>query len=118
MAYQALVHGPTGQVIEFKEGGEDVRFEVSPELTWVEGPETIEEGLQPPDFEYDEETEVISRRVFPDPPHDLARRLDYPSVEEQLDLLWHDMDEGRIAGKDTSRWFGALKSVKNAHPSS
>ena len=117
MANQALVHGPSGQVIEFKEGDESVRFEVSPELTWVEGPETIEEGLQPPDYQYDEETEVISKRTYAAPSYDLSRRLDYPSVEEQLDLLWHDMDEGRIAGKDTSRWFGALKSVKNANPS-
>ena len=41
----------------------------------------------------------------------------YGPLGKQLDLLWHDMDEGRIAGKDTSRWFGALRSVKNAYPS-
>lgn len=38
----------------------------------------------------------------------------YPSVEEQLDMLWHAMDEGRA--EKIEPWYSVIKAVKDAHP--
>lgn len=34
----------------------------------------------------------------------------YPSIQDQLDMLYHDKTEG------TSTWVDAIKAVKEAHP--
>tara|TARA_B100002019_G_C21204660_1_gene565980 strand:- start:34 stop:393 length:360 start_codon:yes stop_codon:yes gene_type:complete len=116
MAHQALVHKGSGQILEFVEGSESVRFEVHEDFKWVEGPATIEEGLQPPDYYYNLETEVIEKVQYGETPYDLARRFEYPSVEDQLDVLFHDMEAGRIPGKDTSVWYSGIKRIKDANP--
>lgn len=47
----------------------------------------------------------------------LASRVEaYPSVENQLDILWHDIDAGIIPGKDTSVWYTTVKQVKDQFP--
>ena len=38
----------------------------------------------------------------------------YPSIGDQLDLLYKDMVAGK--GDSTGEWFKAVKSVKDAHP--
>lgn len=38
----------------------------------------------------------------------------YPSIQEQLDMLWHSVNNGTDL-KD-SDWFNQLSSVKQAHP--
>jgi len=40
----------------------------------------------------------------------------YPQIGEQLDKLWHDLDDGVISGKDTSEFYAAIKVVKDANP--
>jgi len=40
----------------------------------------------------------------------------YPEIGEQLDKLWHDLDDGVISGKDTSEFYAAIKVVKEANP--
>lgn len=42
------------------------------------------------------------------------RQDEYASFGEQLDMLWHDIDDGLIAGKD-SAWFKCCKAVKDKH---
>tara|TARA_B110000211_G_C13995309_1_gene515921 strand:+ start:920 stop:1228 length:309 start_codon:yes stop_codon:yes gene_type:complete len=45
----------------------------------------------------------------------IAKRVkDYIRVEEQLDLLWHMMDDETIPGKDSS-WYNVIKEVKVLH---
>ena len=37
--------------------------------------------------------------------------------KKQLDLLWHDMNEGRIPGKEDSKWFVGIKEIiSDQHP--
>ena len=50
------------------------------------------------------------------PPYDLSRRVEFFNYEEQLDMLWHDIDEGRLPGKETSKWYAHIKAVKEEHP--
>lgn len=47
-----------------------------------------------------------------------TRFTDYPFVEDQLALLWDDMDAGIIPGKETSKWYAAIKEIKDNNPKS
>ena len=44
------------------------------------------------------------------------RRVNYPSVQEQLDMLWHMVDQGVIPGKESSVWYATIKQVKEDLP--
>lgn len=56
---------------------------------------------------------------LPDPnyiPPYTARRINaYPSVPNQLDMLWHMMDTEAIPGKN-SEWYNTILAVKQQHP--
>ena len=43
-----------------------------------------------------------------------ARMSEYPSLEEQLDLLWHAIDKGKL--NKTSDFYKKLKAVKKNNP--
>jgi hypothetical protein len=47
-----------------------------------------------------------------------ARLRAYGSMAEQLDMLWHDMDEGRIKidKKDKNTWYHKVKNAKEKNP--
>ena len=38
----------------------------------------------------------------------------YPSIEEQLDMLWHDMNNGVIEKSTT--FYEAIKAIKDSNP--
>ena len=42
------------------------------------------------------------------------RRPEYPNLEEQLDLLWHAIDAGKL--DKTSDFYKKLKAVKENNP--
>ena len=42
-----------------------------------------------------------------------TRRDAYPKIQEQLDLLYHDMTAGK--GDKTGEWYKAVKAVKDAN---
>ena len=48
-------------------------------------------------------------------PYDLKRARAYPSVTDQLEMLWHMMDDDILPGKG-SDWYNAILAVKTAHP--
>lgn len=45
------------------------------------------------------------------------RETSYPEIKEQLDLLWHAIDDGKfnVKSKDTD-FYKKLKAVKDANP--
>ena len=45
-----------------------------------------------------------------------ARANNYPTIPDQLDLLWHAMNDGHLA--HTNGFYDALKAIKDAHPKS
>lgn len=49
--------------------------------------------------------------------HGTARFHQYPDIATQLDMLWHDINNGIFgeSAKD-STWFKALQSVKTDYP--
>ena len=42
------------------------------------------------------------------------RVSEYPAIGDQLDMLWHDMDEGVIP--KSNRFYDAIKAVKDKYP--
>ena len=60
------------------------------------------------------QTYVSDRTHAPDGDHS---KPSYPGIAEQLDLLWHDINEGKF-GKTakTSSFFTAIKNVKESSP--
>jgi len=50
--------------------------------------------------------------------YSIKRFNEYPKIEDQLALLWDDMDKGIIPGKETSSWFASIQEVKNNIPKS
>lgn len=50
----------------------------------------------------------------PAPTYDQARRAMYPRVEEQLDMLWHAMDDDPSTRVEP--FYSTIKAVKDANP--
>jgi hypothetical protein len=50
----------------------------------------------------------------PDPAYVRARKAAYPSVQEQLDWLWHAMDRGDMSKVEP--FYGHIKAVKTNFP--
>jgi hypothetical protein len=46
--------------------------------------------------------------------YQLPRKRSYPSLGDQLDMLWHAIDNGTL--NKTSDFYTAIKAVKDAHP--
>ena len=42
------------------------------------------------------------------------RKREYPSWQEQIDQLWHDIDDGKL--DKTGAWYKAVKAIKDANP--
>ena len=46
--------------------------------------------------------------------YDQLRKAEYPPMGEQLDMLWHAMDEGMFPMVHS--WYTAIKAVKVKYP--
>jgi hypothetical protein len=49
-------------------------------------------------------------------PEEYKTSRKYPSIGDQLDMLWHAIDNGTL--NKTSDFYTAIKAVKDAHPKS
>tara|TARA_Y100001963_G_scaffold139144_1_gene204692 strand:+ start:907 stop:1221 length:315 start_codon:yes stop_codon:yes gene_type:complete len=45
---------------------------------------------------------------------DEQRKMEYGSIGDQLDKLYHDIDNGKL--DETGEWFKAIKKVKDDNP--
>jgi len=50
----------------------------------------------------------------PTPTYLDERKANYPSIEEQLDMIWHAIDEGKPLD-NTSEFYLKIKEVKNRY---
>lgn len=95
---KALVSGNT--VIEISE----VAFEVHPDAQWMDAPEGCEAGWVL------ENGQLVEPPPPPSLPYDEARERAYPSLGEQLDMMYWDKVNG------TQNWEAAIESVKETNP--
>lgn len=60
------------------------------------------------------QTYVSDRTKAPEGDHS---KPSYPGIEEQLDLLWHDIDDGKLGDTaKTSSFYTTIKNVKDSSP--
>ena len=82
----------------------ETKFEVHKDLVWIEDSN--------PDYEpgfdtYDKKTKVFTKYVQPEFTYDMKRRMEYGSLESQLDMIYHD-------GIDA--WKEKIRLIKEKHP--
>ena len=46
--------------------------------------------------------------------YDISRLKEYPHFIEQLDMLWHDINEGKL--DKTGKFYLAIKEIKDKYP--
>lgn len=73
-----------------------IRHEDSPQEGWVEVEQPTEIPLPDPNYV---------------PPYNARRINEYPSISDQLDMLWHAMDKDEIPGKG-GEWYNTILEVK------
>jgi hypothetical protein len=76
-----------------------ILFDAEPEEGWVE--------------------DNIEYMPYPDPsyvpPYGALRKMSYPDLGEQLDMLWHEINEnGSISS--SGQWFQSISDVKTQFP--
>ena len=60
------------------------------------------------------QTYISDRTCAPDGDHS---KPSYPGIAEQLDLLWHDIDSGKLGDTaKTSSFYTTIKNVKDSSP--
>ena len=66
----------------------------------------------------DDEKSVIRKTEFNAKRYQRDRASEYPSIGDQLDMLWHAVDTGdwTAAKVKTTEFYTALKAVKDANP--
>jgi hypothetical protein len=95
-------------------------LELRPDATWSLNGETYE-GLNWTDTEQTKPTKQevenkVAELIADFESKQYQRDRVYPSLGDQLDMLWHAIDNGTL--NKTSDFYTAIKAVKDAHPKS
>lgn len=80
------------------------------QIRWVVEPEII------PTSEEVENEIVRLQAEYDSKEYQRTRAKNYPSIGEQLDMLWHSIDTDTL--NKTSDFYTTLKAVKDAYPKS
>ena len=56
--------------------------------------------------------------IVPTPAHVSQRKSAYPSIGDQLDMLWHSIDQNPALKSQYFDFYEAIKVVKVKHPKS
>ncbi len=54
--------------------------------------------------------------IVPTPAYVSQRKLAYPSIGDQLDMLWHSIDQNSALKSQYFDFYEAIKAVKVKHP--
>ena len=57
-------------------------------------------------------------KIIPTPAYVLQRASAYPSIGDQLDMLWHSIDQNPALKSQYFDFYEAIKAVKVKHPKS
>ena len=82
----------------------------------IEGPAEENPRTQTVEHYFDEAKQSVTWRVNgdPSPTYDQSRQWAYPPIEDQLDKLWHDIDQGTL--DNTGGFYAAIKEIKDQFP--
>ena len=119
MAYRKVT-GPDGELIEYPIPGVDTAINILyPNVRWqfTGNKFTVwddPEGREPPTG--DEIIAEIKREeeIYNQYEYERTRMGKYPDLDHQLDMLFHDIEEGRL--DKTGSFYRAIKKVKEKYP--
>jgi len=63
---------------------------------------------------YSDGSFFIETSLSPEVEYYGKRKIEYPSIEEQLDMMWHSMDEDET--KRIEPFYSFIKSIKDKYP--
>lgn len=72
-----------------------------------------DEGREPPTWEEIQEEIVREVKIYNYYLYERNREKEYPSIKDQLDMLYHDLKEGNL---NNGTWMTAITAVKENHP--
>jgi hypothetical protein len=83
-------------------------FDVNESLTWIDCPDDCIAGR------WELVDGVPREKEIPPLNYEIKRKREYPVIGEQLDLLWHAIDDGTL--DKTSDFYTSLKATKDKYP--
>lgn len=72
-----------------------------------------DEGREPPTWEEIQVEVVREIEIYNYYLYERNREKDYPSIRDQLDMLYHDLKAGNL---NNGTWMTAIEAVKTNHP--
>jgi len=72
-----------------------------------------EEGREPPTWDEIQAEVVREVEIYNYYLYERNREKDYPSVKDQLDMLYHDLKAGNL---NNGTWMTAIDAIKENHP--
>jgi len=82
------------------------------EITGWEDPE----NRTPPTWEEIKRQMEIDKKIHDYYLYQQLRFSEFPEGWQQLEMIWDDIDQGRLPGKETSEWYKTIKAVKEKYP--
>jgi hypothetical protein len=64
--------------------------------------------------EFEDGTFIVETDILPEVQYKTERALEYPSIGEQLDMMWHAMDEDET--KRIEPFYSSIKEIKDKYP--
>ena len=74
------------------------------------------ENREPPTRDEIEKQMEIDKKLHDYYLYQQLRFREFPEGWQQLEMLWDDMDQDRIPGKESSIWYKTIKEVKDKYP--
>lgn len=83
---------------------------------YVDGPEVTDPLTQIEEHYLDTDQQVITWRLVAAPAlqYDQQRNWEYPPLMDQIDALWHDIDNGTL--DKTGAFYNLIKAIKDQYP--
>ena len=88
----------------------ETEFPVSPEMTWVDCTADCERGWLLKDGV------LTAPPVTPGKTYDLLRVSKYPSIGDQLDMLFHAIEADSDLKTKLADFYDEIKAIKDANP--
>lgn len=81
-------------------------FPVADPWYWVDCPDDITDEYKYIDGKFTPPT------VF-EPTYDYSRKYEYPTIQDQLDMLYHDIKNNNL---NNGEWINAIEKIKQNYP--
>lgn len=72
-----------------------------------------DEGREPPTWEEIQEEIIREVKIYNYYLYERNRELEYPSIQDQLDMIYHDLKKGNL---NDGTWISAIDKIKEKYP--